>query len=1733
MHVRSGLRAAVVAAAVLAGSGLDGGALGGQKRAEGAATFALTRVGLQPPRIDAATSPLHHPGFDVFAATGGVYHLRDLFDLPGGRERLPVSLRRLSDLDVSYDGPYGRNWWLSLHSFLRAGQGGSVTLFDTDGREDVFTPAGDGYLTPPGLAAALEPLRKGSKVKGWTLRHPDGSERFYDSKGRWKTWTRPDGQVVKFASGSDLRLKKVQTPEKRTLSFKYGKDRRLASIRLFDKRVFAFTYDARGNLTAVARPLRTGDDTPARWGYAYDAQDRLTEVRNSAGGVVGTVAYDGDDRVASITDFAGKAATFAWDDRLVTGTDRDGTIWEVRSDGNGQVTERTVRGLPSGEETDRYEHDALLRRTVHERPAGDVMEWAFAPGDDPLERGSVTTFTHRSADAPSAAPAEVVTTRTFVPGTGLVLSETRPGGGRHDFAYDGALLVSVRGPAVLTAAGATRPETRYEYDAFGRRTAVVHPGGSRDEFVYAKKPRDLVVEAVRDAGPGGANERTRYRYDASGRLAGTLYADDGSRLQSSDPWDRVVSVTDGNGVETRMEYDRAGNLVRMTTPLRDADGGVVGTGEQVFETSFDALGRVLAERRGDGFGGLSETAYAYASGLDRPTRVTYPGGATADVEYDARRRRIAVTTSDGESPDHEEAFTYDAHGNVRTRSDGAGGVTTYVYDGLGRLESVTDAEDRSTVYGRDADGRVLSETVMDGEGTEFSRTRYAYDAAGNQVRTERDRFVPGDADPGVTETWTKVHTLRGLPALETDACGATVAYAYDGLGRVVSIDEETLGRVRAFEYDERGRLLLRRETRGAVERVTRVAYDACGEVRSVDTPEGIVAFRRDSLGHAVEVTDPLGRTRVSVVDAAHRRLSTQEADPAGGAPLRREWRWDGEDRLVGFTGADLGERTYLRDGLGRMVGEQRGGQTVVSFGYDLAGRVSSRTDAAGTVVSMAYDLIGRVVGRQASTGAAQSLVWNGNHQLLSGTDTPATGSPVSITRAWDSLRNRLVDSQPGGEVERTYGDAGGVATLTTPEGWTYEYARDGAGRVTAVERDGVDYLTYQYVAGTRIPSRRASDDVESLFTVDGRGRLVRAAHATPSAPSLASSFDATYDAMGRRLTHERQDGKGERFEFDTAGRLVRHFMESTDPQSGSPSGFRLRTDFAWAPGLGRPASTTRADAPEAGLAAASTTQTFSYDGSGRMTSGHGSALPYDAAGRAASMPEDRPAYDAGARNLTWDAFGRLLEVRRASNGTLLGAFSYDVLDRPVSAREEQFTGIGILTRLRVFDGCRLVSERSPLLNNPSDGWDLFYVPDPAGRGHVASGFNDVFDAEYLWETDCRGMPGHLFIRGGTAFNESYRLWTPLGLPHFETGGGAPFRGAPSLNTLTNPPGLASSHATGITFSWSQPLRDPFLPRPLDPTPWGREGRLPFPGPPGPLPGPGGGGVGDEGEPDWEEVVAPEDLVEDRRCEDALAELEGLLEGLGAAKDRARECGEDLDRIGRLREKHLGKIDLINQALGEILEAQNDLNKWLDRIRTADLVLNSADAVVGAAKGALDIKGSLKNLGKMGGATGKLFGGASGKAADKAMGDFGEALAEEVGGLVSGELEGAVADRATEFLEGAGVIDGAGFSTVGAIDALSGLTGNRTTGDILAALAANFDTGLANRRALEDSLDRLDRLERDRLGFKEYIREGTANLCASANQALDDLAEGWGEATAGPYRERLAAVKAAIAAATTR
>ena len=559
-----------------------------------------------------------------------------------------------------------------------------------------------------------------------------------------------------------------------------------------------------------------------------------------------------------------------------------------------------------------------------------------------------------------------------------------------------AISNSVYGVSSRTTLGGLATETLgvdgtrlFSYDALGRNVLVSMGSGQIvGEYEYSAAG-DLVAERTYTNADSFATER--HGYDAFGRRVLEIDALGGAVTTR---YDAVGNVIERSGATqpVKFTYDTAGRRTSLST-TRD---GIIW---DVTTWSYDPYtGKCLAKRYSDD----SQATCSYA-GDGAVLREVNPSGSWSSSSYDASRRLVGVSSSDGKG---DAAFSYDEFGRMSSASNS---VAAYAYI-------------------RNNGGVATGETATVGTNV------FAYARVVDEFGRVCGRGIPG---------------------------GRWQTISYDGRGRVASLSNDVASIVYSYSEDGREEGCVTTFSGGAVVRrqVVRDAFRRDIVVAVTNFVNGVAVdgfdYSRDASGRIVGCNDS-----VFAHDALG-RTTAAEIREGGGPAASFAYSYDNAGNFVSLAqGANF--VTCTANALNQCV--SFGGETVVtdvdgcivefdgkSFGYDSALRLDSVSTANGRLAAFAYDAFGRRVVRTSCELTSFFFYdgWNLVRELRM-----AGGESVGVDEYfW------------GRDVSSSFDGAGGVGGLVclVHDGAAYVPLYDASGNITAyVDSSGSLVARYAY-----------------------------------------------------------------------------------------------------------------------------------------------------------------------------------------------------------------------------------------------------------------------------------------------------------------------------------------------------------------------------------------------------------------------------------------------------------------------------------------------------------------------------------------------------------------------------------------------------------------------------------------------------------------------------------------------
>lgn len=641
--------------------------------------------------------------------------------------------------------------------------------------------------------------RAGSSGKGWDDRTSPGEYYFarIDAAGTTgMTLTLRDGRIQRFTSiGGVYRLSRIE--DRNGNAIVIARDNTTGAITSVTspngrKLTFASIVGVRGT------PLiaRVTDPLNRQVSYAYDSQDRLTQVTDAAGGVW-KYGWDGRSRLTSITDPEGNlqvASTYDDNDRVVAQkladdstfalaytvtdgkvtqtdvTDRRDSIRRLEFDSNGRVVRNTypagqpeeqvqtftydatgrVTNLTTGDRQYTYMYDANGNRISEADQSGTLTQRTFDSYSQLLtdaqagdwQRGVATVYTYDTKGNLLTVTDRLGNRTTLTnDGQGRLLTLTDALKGVTKYTWTGAALTGITDPLDRT--------TQYTTDAAGRVTAVQDPLGNSTKRTLDSLDRTTdITDAL-----GGV---TRFTWDRNGHL---------------------LSQADPKGVTTRYTYNAIGRPVSKTDPL--------GQSETYTWNSAGQLASVT-DRKGQ------LTGYTYdTAGRIRDIRFNLAVGAPVERKWrhvwnNATGRLQAVDdyAADGPGgPEKHIATTLNYYDNTTgkflraTEWPPQSGVWSNRYDAVTRELAGIVMTGATVDYSRDAEHRVTQ--IQYGINDEAPRTfGSTFDALGRLVRATLANGIT------VNYTWDAAGQLTGITYRKSDGSVlGDLTYGYDAAGR--------------------------------------------------------------------------------------------------------------------------------------------------------------------------------------------------------------------------------------------------------------------------------------------------------------------------------------------------------------------------------------------------------------------------------------------------------------------------------------------------------------------------------------------------------------------------------------------------------------------------------------------------------------------------------------------------------------------------------------------------------------------------------------------------------------------------------------------------------------------------------------------------------------------------------------------------------------------------------------
>ncbi len=844
----------------------------------------------------------------------------------------------------------------------------------------------------------------------------------------------------------------------------------------------------------------------------------------------------------------------------------------------------------------------------------------------------------------------------------------------------------------LDATGSTPASlvTRYAHDANQNLVRVTKPEGNVVEYDYDERNLRIAERVGRDPDAGQSGALTLLAYDANGNLlqrigpaqrgaAGnwqTALIEDafhsGVTLTHTgdfqaeyvyDGFDRLIQTTDAVGNVTVFRHDPEGRVIEAI------ERGVIGGATPTDRNGANNVDLTKATQRYDEAGRSYEMEQAVfvADGVTLPSgnrAVAHTGGGLAANSV-ANDHTATVTLVDGTGQATGNASyvltrsVYDRAGRTVTAIQDNAAATIRDYDGANRSIRETDALGNEVAYQYDGNANVTAVTrtekctiTQPAVADEVFRSALRYDAV-NRLVVRAEQGANGTLSSNLADPDTLFvlsgYDSRGNKTLAIDPKGNTALTVYDGAGRAAQVQQHLRVAGRGENPPAPGTTFL---PLGGACVTTTTVYDGNGRVR--------------------RLIDDRGNTTQWEYDTLDRETAMRFAD---GETRRRTYNEAGDVIQLTDENGSVFDNTF--DPLGRkvqcLVTKAAGvaGTDRQAFEYDGRSRRTRSVDAvdtAETVVEQRYDSLGRVLeDGQTTGGTALRVTHSGfNSNALSEFTFP---NGRRIANSYDALYRRTHVGDVGGGTIATWQFFGPsrVAEVALGNGLICTHLNNT--RTHAAVSQAVSLPSWGDPSSDRLGYDGAGRPITKRYLAGG---IDPDSHAYAD-PTCVVGFTTTYDRSSNKLyeRHLHAESRSHLYEWlsDPSAPDADSFAyDSLDRLRGYERGILAEGGGSVVTPISLPGTDQRRtyDLDTLGnwrrtayipVGGTSTTEVRQHNNLNQITQRDSTLFAYDANGNL---------LDDGIRLYTWDAFNRLIEVRRASDSAVIGQYVYDAGGRRVS-----------------------------------------------------------------------------------------------------------------------------------------------------------------------------------------------------------------------------------------------------------------------------------------------------------------------------------------------------------------------------------------------------------------------------------------------------------------------------------
>jgi RHS repeat-associated protein len=609
--------------------------------------------------------------------------------------------------------------------------------------------------------------------------------------------------------------------------------------------------------------------------------------------------------------------------------------------------------------------------------------------------------------------------------------------------------------------------------------------------------------------------------------------------RSSQGWRRITSITDEDGNVDEKTFHSNGQL-RSKKAQNDSSDFYTYNDDDQLTTKIVAKNSTAVKR--------FDYEYLNANSLlvnkQQGPSVALGKRTQKLVSYDDRQNVTQITrhgfNQDGSAISRQQALTYNDRSQV-TQVDGSrtdvNDVATFAYydcasqnsPSCNQLQTITNGLGHITTFASYTASGLVAQ-IIDSNGLVINIT---YDGLQRVVKLEQyDETTPGS----------KRTTSLGYQGAKKHISNATypnglvVSYEYDDAQRLRQVTDN-LGNKAAYTYDKNNNRIQSTTAQNSavdgsgsdtLQRQVDTTFNQIDLVTQVNRADSISQYSVDGYGNVNTATDPNNNPDTEYsYDPLYRLTRLQDA-----VGNTTQYDYNVKDQIVKVRTDNNAVTTYQYNDFGNRTQENSPDRGIINYQYDNANNVTQMTDGRGVASTYNYDVLNRV------------------------TTVTYPDTTENITYSYDACTNgigRLCSvTDPSGTTTFEYDVYGNITQHSKAElGQTYvtSYTYDNVNQVEAVTYPNGIQLTYLRDTRSRITDISVSHS-SLTNTQNIINNIQYRADNLPVQMTLGNGIveDRTYDLQGRLTEQQLSDSLFNRnYAYDANGNVLSVDSNTQDP----------------------------------------------------------------------------------------------------------------------------------------------------------------------------------------------------------------------------------------------------------------------------------------------------------------------------------------------------------------------------------------------------------------------------------------------------------------------------------------------------------------------------------------------------------------------------------------------------------